>query len=398
MTKEKTEKTGTAKKKRQPKPRKSLKRYYDAEHGISNHWWPALFSHEVEEDDVKGITIAGERIGLRRANGRIHAFRDQCVHRGVRLSTQPTCLTKDTVSCWYHGFTYRLEDGELCDIVASANDPLIGRTGIRIFPAEELGGIIFVFVGEEGYETPPLTDDLPVHPDEIKWTYSPLLQDENSLAFGIHRKCVGDWRLAAESGGDPGHVMIHRKSALVLALDTALSLGEPVSGEESLIINDKGWPKSVTKYNDNIEPVMHREELNIHTYGKRPPEGLRVSLCLPAILFVENWPLPGITQYEWYVPIEPGYHMYWQLLVKDCPTAYDREDFSLRYHNTWENLALKEGFNDDDIWSREAMEDFYQNRNGWDEEKLFSMDKFIVEFRKLVHKHARGVQPPPDKL
>jgi len=47
---------------------------------------------------------------------------------------------------------------------------------------------------------------------------------------------LGDWRLAAESGGDPGHIMIHRESALVLALDTALSLGEPVSGAESLIM------------------------------------------------------------------------------------------------------------------------------------------------------------------
>ena len=76
----------------------------------------------------------------------------------------------------------------------------------------------------------------------------------------------------------------------------------------------------------------------------------------------------------------------------------DKEDFNLRYENAWEELALKDGFNDDDIWAREAQEDFYNNRNGWDEEQLFSMDQFIVEYRKLVHKHARGVQPPPNKL
>lgn len=398
MAKKKKAKSSATTTKRRGKPKKSIQRYLDAEHGIRNHWWPALFSNELEEDDVKGITIAGERIGLRRANGKVFGFRDQCVHRGVRLSQQPTCLTKETVTCWYHGFTYKLDDGKLCDIVASANDPLIGRTGIRTFPVEELCGVIFVFVGDEDYDVPPLLHDLPLHPGKPTGTYSPLLQDENALAFGIHRKCVGDWRLAAESGGDPGHIMIHRKSALVLALDTALSLGEPVSGDESLIVNDKDWPKSVTKYNDNIEPVMHREDLNIHTYGSRPPEGLRVSLSLPATLFVENWPLPGISQYEWYVPVEPGYHIYWQLLVKDCPTDFDKEDFSIRYHNMWEDLALKDGFNDDDIWAREAQEDFYNNRNGWDEEQLFFMDKFIVEFRKLVHNHARGVQPPPDKL
>ncbi len=54
--------------------------------------------------------------------------------------------------------------------------------------------------------------------------------------------------------------------------------------------------------------------------------------------------------------------------------------------------------NDEDIFAREAMEDFYNNRNGWDEEQLFSMDQFIMEFRKMIHQHARDIQPPPDKL
>ena len=398
MANDKSKKGSSNKNKRRGRPKKSLQRYFDAEHGIRNHWWPALFSYELNEDDVKGITIAGERVGLRRANGKVFGFKDQCAHRGVRLSAKPTCLTKETVSCWYHGFTYNLEDGKLCDIVASANDPLIGRTGIRMFPVEELCGIIFVFIGDEDFKTPPLLHDIPIQLDKDMELRSACLQDDDALGFGIHRKCLGDWRLAAESGGDPGHIMIHRESALVLALDTALSLGEPVSGAESLIVKDKGWPKGVTKYNDNIEPVMHRDDLNIHTYGKRPPEGLRVTMCLPITLFVENWPLPGITQYEWYVPVEKGYHEYWQVLVKNCPTAMDREDFSLRYKNVWEDLALKAGFNDDDIFAREAMDDFYTNRNGWDKENLFSMDKFIMEFRKLVHEHARGIQPPPDKL
>ena len=398
MSKQNTDKVSATRKKRRGKPKKSLQRYLDAEHGIRNHWWPGLFSHELEEDDVKGITIASERIGLRRANGKVYGFRDQCVHRGVRLSLQPTCLTKKTVSCWYHGFTYNLKDGKLCDIVASSNDPLIGRTGIRTFPVKEYRGIIFVFVGDEDYTPPPLTDDLPFKLPRNETMRAPCIQDRNALALGIHRKCVGNWRLAAESGGDPGHIMIHRKSALVLSLDIALSLGEPVSGADSLIVRDQEWPKGITKYFDNIEPVMHRDDLNIHTYGKTPPYGLRVSLCLPAILFVENWPQPGMTQYEWYVPVEKGYHEYWQILVKNCPTDEDKEDFTMRYHNAWEKLALTEGFNDDDITAREAQEEFYNNRNGWEEEQLFSMDQFIVEYRKMVHKHARGVQPPPNEL
>ena len=198
--KDNSEKEPGGKNRKRGKPKKSLQRYYDAVHGISNHWWPALFSYELKEDDVKGITIAGERIGLRRANDKVFGFRDQCAHRGVRLSAKPTCLTKETVSCWYHGFTYNLEDGKLCDIVASENDPLIGRTGIRTFPVEELCGIIFVFVGDEDFDTPPLLHDIPFHLEEGLKLRSACLQDDDALGFGIHRHCIGDWRPGTHQG------------------------------------------------------------------------------------------------------------------------------------------------------------------------------------------------------
>ena len=43
--------------------------YLDAEWGFKNAWYPALFSHELKEGEVKGVTIAGHEIALRRARG-----------------------------------------------------------------------------------------------------------------------------------------------------------------------------------------------------------------------------------------------------------------------------------------------------------------------------------------
>src|SRR4029453_10243258 len=60
--------------------------YKDAAWGFVNHWYPALFSHELAEDAVQGIQICGIPIALRRVNGKIYALKDQCVHLGVRLS------------------------------------------------------------------------------------------------------------------------------------------------------------------------------------------------------------------------------------------------------------------------------------------------------------------------
>src|SRR5467141_3311108 len=93
--------------------------YLEADWGFKNAWYPALFSAELNENDVKGVVIAGCEIALRRVNGRVHGIRDRCAHRGVRMSLRPTCLTDDTITCWYHGFTYNLADGVLKTIVAS---------------------------------------------------------------------------------------------------------------------------------------------------------------------------------------------------------------------------------------------------------------------------------------
>ena len=47
------------------------------------------------------------------------------------------------------------------------------------------------------------------------------------------------------------------------------------------------------------------------------------------------------------------------------------------------------------LFAREAMEPFYEDEQGWQEENLFSLDQFVVEWRKLVVNHTRGIQSPP---
>jgi phenylpropionate dioxygenase-like ring-hydroxylating dioxygenase large terminal subunit len=73
--------------------------YLEADWGFKNTWYPALFSAELKDDEVKGVTIAGHEIALRRARGHVYAIRDRCAHRGVRMSLRPTCLTDDTITC-----------------------------------------------------------------------------------------------------------------------------------------------------------------------------------------------------------------------------------------------------------------------------------------------------------
>ena len=45
---------------------KSWQRYLEAELGLRDHWYPAIFSHEVKEGETKGETIASERLYFKR--------------------------------------------------------------------------------------------------------------------------------------------------------------------------------------------------------------------------------------------------------------------------------------------------------------------------------------------
>ncbi len=371
--------------------------YLDAAWGLKNHWYPALFSHEIADGDVKGIQIAGVPILLRRAGGTVYALLDRCVHRGVKLSLHPTCLTEDTVSCWYHGFTYGLEDGKLVSIVAAPEDALIGKVRLRTFPVKEFKGIVFVFVGDRDYRPPPLFEDLPpVIAGDYEWRAAHPL-DEDTALLGIHRTGEANWRLAVENGFDPGHVLIHRDNILVLASGRSLALGyKPVDDGAIQTFEGDGPKGLMNRYDtDSYEPVVRNDRLNLTSAARTAFTfvGIRTSMFLPGVLMVENFPERGLAQYEWYVPIDDTRHEYWQVLAKWCPDVDARAQFAYRFEHYYEPIVLRD-FNDRDLEARQAMQPFYAN-GGWREETLCGLDAVILGWRELVSRHNRGIQTPP---
>jgi carbazole 1,9a-dioxygenase terminal dioxygenase component len=129
---------------------------------------------------------------------------------------------------------------------------------------------------------------------------------------------------------------------------------------------------------------------NADATNKLPHE---ISIWLPGVLRVHPWPDPTLTQYEWYVPIDGERHMYLRTLGKRVASAAERLEFDRDFDSRWRALAL-EGFNNDDIWAREATEPFYRDDTGWLREQLFEADGNIIEWRKLASLHNRGIQAP----
>ena len=151
------------------------KGYVEAKLGFRNHWYPVRFSKEIDEGQIEVIELLGEKLLLKRIDGKVYAMRDRCLHRGVPLSRKPDCYTRDTITCWYHGYTYRFQTGELVNILAVPDSRLIGRRKIVTYPVQEAKGLIFVFLGDED-EVHDLRKDVP-----------PGFLDEDLMVLGKHR-------------------------------------------------------------------------------------------------------------------------------------------------------------------------------------------------------------------
>ena len=108
------------------------KGYIAAKYGFRNHWYPAILSEEIEEEQVVPAQICGEKIIFKRIDGKVFCIKDQCVHKGVPLSRKVECYTKNTITCWYHGFTYRFEDGVLNGIVGVPESNVINWHSDRV--------------------------------------------------------------------------------------------------------------------------------------------------------------------------------------------------------------------------------------------------------------------------
>lgn len=145
-------------------------------------------------------------------------------------------------------------------------------------------------------------------------------------------------------------------------------------------------------FTENWQPVLENEELGLKVDGVNG-RYYRTSVVLPGVLMVENWPQDHVVQYEWYVPITDDTHEYWEVMVRVCNTPEERAKHEYRYETVYKPLCLH-GFNDCDLYAREAMQNFYADGTGWDDEQLVATDISPITWRKLSSRWNRGIAKP----
>jgi len=145
-------------------------------------------------------------------------------------------------------------------------------------------------------------------------------------------------------------------------------------------------------FTDRWKPILENPDLGLKIEGANS-RFYRTSVVLPGCLMVENWPEDHVVQYEWYVPITDDLYEYWEVMVRICKTDDERKKFQYRFDNLYMPLCIR-GFNDSDLYAREAMEEFYTDGTGWDDEQLVETDVSPVTWRKLASRWNRGIAKP----
>ncbi|MEJ2869861.1 aromatic ring-hydroxylating dioxygenase subunit alpha [Actinomycetospora sp. OC33-EN08] len=350
--------------------------YDRAELGFRNHWYPAVWAHEVGRKPVP-VTIAGEKVVLVRDDrtGAIKGLHDRCPHRGVPLSLGRRQFS-GTISCPYHGWTYDLENGRLAAVITDGPDsPICGKVSVATYPVEERLGLVFVYIGElrEDGTPPPVEDDIP---DELTG---------NTLVLGGRNEIRdGNWRFAAENGFDEGHAKYLHNTALWRLFKVM------PTWNKTRIVERDGW---LIRVQDEVHweaefPGVGR--FSNKRWWKRMPLPDRpgkngdanpviaaldlpgfVSIRLPGILRVAY---PQFIHYEWYVPVDADHVRYVQLMVR-FESGWKAAAFKAKYLTAIRWLFHGQ-FTAQDAWMVDVMDS--------PPERLYRPDLSLTAWRKHI--------------
>ncbi len=378
--------------------RELWKPYQEADLGFRGYWYPVCFGRDLQGDQPKMLTVCGEDLLLRRVEGRAYALEDRCAHRRVRLSHRVRqgvdaaleCHTQETVTCWYHGFTYSFLDGRLVQNITWPECPLIGKLAIRTYPVQEAKGLVFVYVGDD-------------EPRDLANDVVPGFLDDDFVVEGRELVVPASWRWGAENGFDSTHIYMHRNSILLDNAKVVLPLGlvpKDLSGEHARVELGPARVGVKEDLGEDYEPVFDvdigdpaRGGVTLRAAipdGEIVPVAPRLSMWLPCMLGVEPFPLPGSNGYEFYVPIDEKSHRYFQLMGRRCANAAEERKFRGEVKERWEHYVF-DGFNGDDVIARLGLQNAYAEANGWLEETLTDQDLCIFLWRTVASLRHRGI-------
>lgn len=157
---------------------------------LRRYWIPVLPSCNLEKGSVRKIRLLCEDLVLYRDTlGRPGLVAEHCPHRGTSLVH--ACIDEQGIRCPYHGWKFDASGRCLEIPTEPAGRKLMERARTTAYPVEELGGLVFAYLGP-----PPV----PLLPRYDLYVMDGVLRDIG------HALLPCNWLQIMENSVDPHHV------------------------------------------------------------------------------------------------------------------------------------------------------------------------------------------------
>jgi len=159
---------------------------------VRRYWMPACLSSEIAEPDCDPVRlrIAGENlVAFRDSQNRVGILEEGCPHRGASLALGRN--EECGLRCIYHGWKFDV-NGEPVDSLNCDLSQI--KVKAKAYPAVDLGGLIWVYMGPEGKKP-----QLPEYP----WT-----KIDEKYRVTVSFIIPSNWQQGLEGLFDPTHAAI----------------------------------------------------------------------------------------------------------------------------------------------------------------------------------------------
>lgn len=148
---------GVKPKQRGARSGRKLSANFEIPAGLKNYWFPVQFTSKLEEGDMLAFELFETPwVMFRDKEGKAVCVHDECPHRACPLSIGK--VVDGNIVCPYHGWEV---DGEGVCVNMPQVTPQVSaaRPCVRRLPCEEIGGMIWIWTGEEGVSIPPVESE-----------------------------------------------------------------------------------------------------------------------------------------------------------------------------------------------------------------------------------------------
>lgn len=157
---------------------------------MRRYWWPVGFSQTLTDEPVPVRLLGEDLILFRTGTGRVGLIDRYCAHR--RTTLEFGRVEQQGIRCCYHGWLYGA-DGQCLEMPAEEPGcPLVKEVKLASYKTQELGGLIFAYLGPEPAPLLPNYDLL-------------VREDVDRTLSASYEHC--NWLQRAENAVDKYHSM-----------------------------------------------------------------------------------------------------------------------------------------------------------------------------------------------